>query len=178
MDNVFTDNVFTDNVFTDLEYLSNPAIYEKYKIKKKIENDEGFKKEKKFYKKRIIQLTKNLYNDNIQEYNVPLIEIKNLFNKYVHESVELLKLIDNNDCLQEEYIDLSYNDINKTIDTSFNVVNNDILLFNKPVTNKIEDCFPIIKKRSENKSNIKIPIQKKLNLKDLKFKTKGVKKKE
>lgn len=167
-----------DNVFTDLEYLSNPAIYEKYKQKKKIENDEGFKKEKKFYKKRIIQLTKNLYNNNIQEYNVPLIEIKNLFEKYVYESVQLLKLIDNNDCLQEEYNDLSYNDSKKTIDTSFNILNNDIQLFNKPVTNKIEDCFPITIKKNEKKSNIKTPMQKELNLKDPKFKTKGVKKKE
>ena len=45
------DNVFTDNVFTDLEYLSNPAIYEKYKIKKKLRMMKDSKKKKNFIKK-------------------------------------------------------------------------------------------------------------------------------
>ena len=167
-----------DNVFTELEYLSNPAIYEKYKKQKQISDDEGFKKDKKFYKKRVIQLTKNLYNNNIEEYNVPLLEIKNSFHKYIYECIQILKLIDKNDSIQEEYSDLSSNNIGNPIDTSFNIVENDSILFNKPSTNKIEDCFPITIKKTKKKSDIKLPVQKELNLKDPKFKTKGVKKKE
>ena len=167
-----------DNVFTELEYLSNPAIYEKYKKQKQTLDDEGYKKDKKFYKKRVIQMTKNLYNNNIEEYNVPLLEIKNSFHKYIYECIQILKLIDKNDSIQEEYSDLSSNSIGNTIDTSFNVIENDSIIFNKPSTHKIEDCFPITIKKTKKKSDIKLPVQKELNLKDPKFKTKGVKKKE
>ena len=168
-----------DNVFTELEYLSNPAIYEKYKTQKQTLDDEGYKKDKKFYKKRVIQMTKNLYNNNnIEEYNVPLLEIKNSFHKYIYECIQILKLIDKNDSIQEEYSDLSSNSIGNPIDTSFTVIENDSIIFNKPSTHKIEDCFPITIKKTKKKSDIKLPVQKELNLKDPKFKTKGVKKKE
>ena len=54
---------------------------------------------------------------------------------------------------------------------------NDNLLANKPSINKIEDCFPITKtKTKNNKSNP--PQKKKLNLKDPKFKVKGLNIKE
>tara|TARA_Y100000992_G_scaffold164538_1_gene110481 strand:+ start:1004 stop:1510 length:507 start_codon:yes stop_codon:yes gene_type:complete len=167
-----------NNVFNELEYLSNPSFYEKYIAQQKILNDEEFKNDKKFYRKRIIQLTKDLYSNDIEKYNIPLTEIKKIFNKYVKESIDLLKLIDKNDNIQEEYNDLSLNKIINNQDTSFNLIDNDSVLFNKPATNKIEDCMPLIKKSNNKDKNMKIPIKKDLNLKDPKLKTKGVKKKE
>lgn len=168
-----------NNVFNELEYLSNPSLYEKYVKQQNIQNDEELKHDKKFYRKRVIQLTKDLYSNDIDKYPVPLNEVKNFFNKYIKECIDILKLVDKNDQIQDEYIDLSLNKINNTNDISFNLIDNDSVLFNKPITtNKIEDCMPIIKKSNKAEKNMKIPVKKDLNLKDPKLKTKGVKKKE
>ena len=168
-----------NNVFNELEYLSNRSLYEKYITQQKILNDQEFKNDKKFYRKRIIQLTKDLYSNDIEKYNnIPLNEIKKIFNKYIKESIDLLKLIDKNDNIQQEYIDLSLNKIKNNQDISFNQINNDSILFNKPATNKIEDCMPLIKKVNDKDKNMKIPVKKDINLKDPKLKKKGVKKKE
>lgn len=166
-----------DNVFTELEYLSNPALYEKYKNKKQHVEDNKFIKEKKFYRKRIIQLTKDLYTNNLNNYNTPIIEISNSFDKYVKECIDFLKQNDKNDIIQDDYKDLIVNDTKSTVDASLNMFENDNLLANKPSVNKIEDCFPITKTKTKtNKSNP--PQKKKLNLKDPKFKVKGLNIKE
>jgi hypothetical protein len=168
-----------DNVFNELEYLSNPSLYKKYVTQQNIQNDDDLINDKKFYRKRVIQLTKDLYTNDIDKYNVPLIDVKRLFNKYIKECIDVLKLIDTNDQHQDEYIDLSSNKINITDDISFNLIDNDSMLFNKPITtNKIEDCIPLIKKSNKIEKDMKIPVKKNLNLKDPKLKTKGVKKKE
>ena len=169
-----------NNVFNELEYLSNPILYEKYISQQKALNDEEFKQDKKFYRKRVIQLTKDLYSNDTDKYQVPLIEIKKIFNKYINECIDILKLVDKNDHIQDEYSDLSLNKIiNNKNDISFNLIDNDSVLFNKPITtNKIEDCMPLIKKSNKTEKNMKIPVKKDLNLKDPKLKTKGVKKKE
>ena len=169
-----------NNVFNELEYLSNPSLYEKYVKQQNIQNDEELKHDKKFYRKRVIQLTKDLHSNDIDKYPVPLNEVKRLFNKYIKECIDILKLVDKNDHIQDEYSDLSLNKIidNKD-DISFNLIDNDSVLFNKPITtNKIEDCMPLIKKSNQAEQNMKIPVKKDLNLKDPKLKTKGVKKKE
>jgi len=168
-----------DNVFNELEYLSNPSLYKKYVTQQNIQNDDELVNDKKFYRKRVIQLTKDLYTNDIDKYNVPLIDVKRLFNKYIKECIDVLKLIDTNDQHQDEYIDLSSNKINNTDDISFNLIDNDSMLFNKHITtNKIEDCMPLIKKSNKFEKDMKIPVKKNLNLKDPKLKTKGVKKKE
>ena len=132
-----------DNLFNELEYLSNPSLYKKYVTQQNIQNDDDLINDKKFYRKRVIQLTKDLYTNDIDKYNVPLIDVKRLFNKYIKECIDVLKLIDTNDQHQDEYIDLSSNKINITDDISFNLIDNDSMLFNKPITtNKIEDCIP------------------------------------
>jgi hypothetical protein len=165
-----------NNVFTELEYLSNPSIYEKYKNNKKILDDQGFQNDKIFYKKRIIQLTKDLYNNNLDKYNVPLSEIQIFFDKYIFNCIQILKLLDKNDELQVEYKDFTEKEEKQTnIDMSYNVVEKDKELFKLKKTNTIEDCYPI-KKNIKNKK-IDPPKQKEVNLKDPKLKLKGLKKK-
>merc|ERR1711907_606537 len=95
-----------NNVFNELEYLSNPYLYEKYINQKNIQNDELFEKNKKFYKKRVIQLTKDLYNNELDNYQVPLVELKKNFNKYIKECIDILRILDKNDILQDEYKNL------------------------------------------------------------------------
>ena len=48
------------NLIDELEYLINPIFYEKIILNKKEDEDKNLKSEIKFYKKRIIQLTKDL----------------------------------------------------------------------------------------------------------------------
>ena len=55
-----TDKI-NNNVISELEYLMNPCMYEKWMKKNSIKlNSTDLKKDIKFYKKRIIQLTKNM----------------------------------------------------------------------------------------------------------------------
>ena len=163
-----------DNVFTELEYLSNPVLYEKYKQKKCKENNKNYKIDKKFYKKRIIQLMKDLYNNDLVNYNVPLDKLKEKFKDFVDEGIEILKLIDKNDILQDEYKNIQVNKKKEnSTDVSFNQINNDTEIFKKPKTNKIEDCMPLIKKTNQKKE--KLPIKKEIDLKDPGFKIKGLK---
>tara|TARA_Y100000992_G_scaffold95415_1_gene61448 strand:- start:3634 stop:4146 length:513 start_codon:yes stop_codon:yes gene_type:complete len=169
-----------NNVFNELEYLSNPYLYEKYINQKKTQNEEEFKKNKRFYKKRIIQLTKDLYNNELDHYKIPLTEIKKIFNRYIKEGIDLLKMIDRNDILQDEYKDIKFDKKipENEIDCSFNQIDNDTEIFKKPQTNKIEDCMPLIKKKIKKEKDIKPPLKKKVNLKDPELKIKGLKIKE
>ena len=165
-----------NNVFNELEYLSNPNLFEKYKQQSKNKNNDEFKNDKKFYRKRIIQLTKDIYSNELDKYTAPLDEVKEKFNSYLVECIKILKIIDKNDCLQEEYKDLNFEKEKKS-DISFNQIDTDSVLFNKPSINKIEHCMPIIKKKTHTQK-LKVPIKKDLNLKAPELKIKGVKKKE
>ena len=119
-----------NNVFNELEYLSNPYLYEKYINQKNIQNDEIFEKNKKFYKKRVIQLTKDLYNNELDNYQVPLVELKKNFNKYIKECIDILRILDKNDILQDEYKNLRIEKKEKLdIDSSYNQINNDTEIF-------------------------------------------------
>ncbi len=165
-----------NNVFNELEYLSNPYLYEKYINQKNIQNDELFEKNKKFYKKRVIQLTKDLYNNELDNYQVPLVELKKNFNKYIKECIDILRILDKNDILQDEYKNLRIEKKKELdIDSSYNQINNDTEIFKKPQTNKIEDCMPILKKKIKKDSDLKAPLKKKVNLKDPELKVKGLK---
>ena len=127
-----------NNVFNELEYLSNPILYEKYISQQKTLNDEEFKQDKKFYRKRVIQLTKDLYNNELDNYQVPLVELKKNFNKYIKECIDILRILDKNDILQDEYKNLRIEKKEKLdIDSSYNQINNDTEIFKKPQTNKI-----------------------------------------
>ena len=46
---------------------------------------------------------KDLYNNDLVNYNVPLDKLKEKFKDFVDEGIEILKLIDKNDILQDEY---------------------------------------------------------------------------
>ena len=165
-----------NNVFNELEYLSNPYLYEKYINQKNIQNDELFEKNKKFYKKRVIQLTKDLYNNELDNYQVPLVELKKNFNKYIKECIDILRILDKNDILQDEYKNLRIEKKKELdIDSSYNQINNDTEIFKKPQTNKIEDCMPILKKNIKKDSDLKAPLKKKVNLKDPELKVKCLK---
>lgn len=83
-----------------LDCLLNKQQYEKY-INKTISKSVD-KKDKKFYKKRILNLTKDFFtsDDNLQNM---LPEVKYAFDNYVKACIHSFKVIDNNDIIQSEY---------------------------------------------------------------------------
>tara|TARA_Y100001970_G_C14252201_1_gene872668 strand:+ start:5627 stop:6265 length:639 start_codon:yes stop_codon:yes gene_type:complete len=151
----------------DLLYLTNHNDYRK--VKDEV-SDPNLMEDVKFYKERIIQQTIKLINN--EEVTS---QITNCFKKYLFLSVEHFKFIDKRDIIQKEYENIKED---KKKERPFNLKKtNKILEKNKQKTGKITDSLKItINHTSEKK--IVYPKKKIINLKDDKFKTKGLEKKE
>ena len=182
-----------NNNFYDIEYLMN--------IKKSTDNknkvDKISKKNKKFYRKRINSITNELILDNFKEID-KYPEINSSFSNYIGILINYFKLLDKNELLQNEYDDnenielkledctnMDIDEINCTENTCTNM---DIDNFNKIMVTKKStkintlDNF-VVKKINKINDEIfnnllLLPQKKILNLKDPKFKTKGVRKKK
>jgi hypothetical protein len=142
-----------------------------------------FVKEKRFYRKRILNITRELFANEINN-----IELKNTFNNYVKSIINYLKFIDKKDILQEEYLDLSSNDVEKKVtfektesekkehydEANKLIINND---YNK-IDNTLDNYVikTIVNNEDENIKNL--PQKKIINLKDPVLKKKGIKKKK
>lgn len=129
--------------------------------------------DKRFYRKRIIQLTKDSFKSE-----PPNNEIKRAFDNYISNCINHFKVIDASDIMQEEYDGFVTTDAN--LDNVLGLVkdedNPDKLLFKEPVTsNSTLDEFMNLKKINMDKSTL--PQKKIINIKDKKLKSKGVKKK-
>ena len=158
----------------DLLYFSNT-----YGLKKLIEKKEQKKiiinkEDKKFYKKRIIQLTKDLLKGKCDN-NI----INASFNAYIKTAIEDFKFIDKKEIIQEEYKDLEKKKkVNKKIE-EFKLIDSDKLMM-KEIKNKTNDNiknFAVVKNKKK-KDKMKTPKQKEINIKTDKLKNKGVKKKK
>jgi hypothetical protein len=152
----------------DLEFLGNSRHIKK---DNSIANDhtKQTKKDVKFYRKRILETTKNLLRNK-----EPSLEIKGIFDKYVDECIKHFKHEDTLSFYKNtpgENKDISSEDkkkaMKKVTRQDINNLTQDIL--NKGVynENKIEDFITITKK---TKKQIIFPQKKNINLKDPKFK--------
>jgi hypothetical protein len=130
-------------------------------------------KDKKFYKKRIYLLFKNLLNNEIDKDDIFFSEINKTFEYFVYSSIRYFKSIDKNDILQEEYIDLvieQHHDIKENIeDYKLLEINNKFIHYNNEFNKKIN-----VEKQNIEKHDIIYPIKKKINLKHPKLKIKGL----
>lgn len=85
----------------DLEYLINPdqhkKITEKYETANQINDDE-----RKFYRKRMLQLTRDLIAGEISNTN-----LESAFNNYMRESINYFKFMDKKDIIQGDYTELN-----------------------------------------------------------------------
>ena len=153
-----------------LQYFTNSNQYNKIttqETKKISDND------KRFYRKRIIQLTKDSFKTE-----PPNNEIKRAFENYMSICIDYFKVIDASDIMQEEYSGFVTTDAN--LDNVLGLVkdedNPDKLLFkDTPTPTQTLDTFVNLKKVELDKS--KLPKKKIINIKDKNLKTKGVKKK-
>ncbi|RZD41970.1 MAG: hypothetical protein CXT73_04050 [Methanobacteriota archaeon] len=161
----------------DLLYFTNS------KARKTIHNNEEKKENKeisinkkdvKFYRKRILQLTKDLLRGTESS-----IIIKESFNAYINTAIKSFKFEDETEILQEEFKDLEEKKEKDKSNKEFKSIESDKLMM-KDLKNKKKDNiknFAIVKIKKKQE-NIKTPTQKKIDLKTEKLKNKGVKKKK
>lgn len=151
-----------------LEYLLNPNML--------IKNNQSLldtklDKDIKFYRKRICQLTKDMIKGNY-----PNNDLQIIFQKYASELIYYFKQQDTKDIYQQEYLDLSLNNIKDTnaeLEHDIESINN--MLINS-TNGSVPNLENFVKKISVNTSeNHIIPQKKNINIKDPKLRVKGVK---
>ena len=160
-----------DNI--TLEYFLNKSQYQGLIKKHDILNDKNFISEKKFYKKRILDLTKKLFRNEIED-----LQLKNVFNGYIKSCCNYLKLQDKKDIIQENYSEeeemVNEDILDQIEEVGYN--NCDYLILKEKETKKITMDNFIIK--NEKKPSVILPEKKKYNLKSKDLKTKGIEKKK
>lgn len=168
----------TTNSFMEkatLNYMINPVYdaYNKDSIFKKHTNHNVNKEEQKFYKKRIVSITRDLFKDNEHpEY------LQNIHTAYIHHIIQYIKLIDTKDILQEEYNALEIkNPINCCdVNPDTIAIANECVYNIKPKAVTLDNF--VTKTPTTKTKNIKPPRKKNINLKNPDLKHKGLKTKQ
>ena len=150
-------------------------MYEKWIKKQNIKSKPNdLKADTKFYKKRIIQLTKDMIKG--QHITNP---VNKLFTEYIKGCIAYLKFLDTKDILQEEYEGLIISDDDLEIDEADKNVDNKLI---NPTylhkQNKIEDFIDVKTISNLPESETYIPEKKAVKLKTPALKKKGVKEKK
>jgi hypothetical protein len=178
-------NKFDDYVSEiTLECLMNKDQYARYMEQKKPCNKIS-KKDKKFYKRRIFDLTKQLINGediNGEEPSIIMPHVKVAFDNYLITCINFFKVLDKTDIIQEDYTDLEIevdtkNEINIDNIGSTEEANQLMMRSIHFHTPTLLDNFVTIKNPKEQPKMI-IPHQKEINLKDPLLKNKGIRKKK
>lgn len=163
-----------------LECLTNTRHYEKYLVKNNAEFNQERESNKRFYRKRIIKLTKDVIEANpkfIEDCPERLIES---FNAYLEECVSYFKTVDTVDILQQEYENLVENkscgqtETFKLTDNKMSEINS-IVSKTAPAKTKIEDCMLVKKIRTAPPPKKVLTKKKEIDLKNPKLKKKGIK---
>jgi hypothetical protein len=177
-----------------LEFMVNTAQYEKYLRKNNIEFDSGFKRDLRFYRKRIISLTKDLFkskNENGDQNGNIDVTMVGAFNMYMRACISYLKFSDQSETIQKCYVCLGIpnenDDIKKCICKNNSDKNNDnndnelnqanALCFKPKDVKKVTLDSYVIRKNVKKAEPIVYPQQFTFNPKDPSFKYKGLKSK-
>ena len=175
-----------------LEYMVNVAQYEKYLRKNNIDYNTVFKRDLKFYRKRIISITKDLFKDEMKDVDVTL---NGAFNMYMKACISHLKFEDQSDTIQKCYVCMGIVAGEQTVqqqqeqqqqcvcNTKLDALNafelnkaNELCFKPKEVKKLTLDTYVIKKSSSQKKEPVVFPQQFKFNPKDPSFKYKGLKK--
>jgi hypothetical protein len=181
--------------YMTLEIMANSDTYNKYLKRNHLDHDSVLKKEKKFYRKRIISMTKDILFNGIsknakQENNNTPTQTSNIddviinaFNTYARLCITYFKFKDTMDTIQSEYKDM--NIAANDDDDETNVVRDDenennIMeankLFMKQMDKKVITLDNFVIKTCPPKEEMVIPKTKDYKLNDPKFKKKDIKK--
>ena len=161
-----------------LDYLINTKQY-KIQLSNAI-NKKINKKDKRFYRRRILNLTKELLSKEESEIVVSP-DIKYAFDNLVKTCVHYFKVLDKNDILQEDYNEFD-DEIKESIEMSesskiLKEENEKLLMRSVKMSNHSLDNFIKIK-MTKTQEELIIPQQKEINLKDPILKNKGINKKK
>lgn len=149
----------------ELEFLMNPSLYHKY-VKKKTS---ASKDELKFYRRRILQMTRDMFKVNTYPSS-----LSGSFEDYIKLAIEHLKTEDTKDIIQEEYAQLESDlDTGVPLPTPLTITEATKDMFNTPIRT-IKDFVTITRPMYPNTT----PEQKIIELTDPKLKMKGVKPKK
>ena len=151
----------------DLQYLTNPDKLTKLMQKKNLQQIP--RNDLDFYKKRIFQLTKDmLRGEKIKT------KVNKAFVNYAQICIDHFKFMDRMELIQNDYKDIK-SPINKKNTFNMNNSNSMMLRKKKPYRPKITDNIKI--KSTRINTPPVIPKTRNFNLKDPKFREKGLKKK-
>jgi hypothetical protein len=163
-----------------LDCLLNKELLDKKLLNKLAKSVD--KHDKKFYRKRIHNLSKELLLSKEDMKDIP-VDIKFAFNNFIKVCINHFKTIDNNDIIQQEHID--YENLEKSIciGENINEINTDNIL-NKEDADKLlmrsininpNSLDNFVQRKSTNpQKQMIIPKQKEINLKDPALKEKGI----
>lgn len=170
------------NKDSELEYLMNPTLYDKYQKLSSKERETAFLQDKQFYRKRIQQMAKDCAKYKlVKGADEPPKALLNYFDAFSKQCIIYFKTIDENEFYQKEYGELEEKYDEKKIDQS-NIdleVSKDMdakLLGNIPERKVITMDDFVEKKKCKTVKPMHLPKQKTANVKDDKYRTKGLKK--
>jgi hypothetical protein len=172
-----------------LEYMVNVAQYEKYLRKNHIDYDTGFKRDLRFYRKRIISITKDLFKNELKD-----VHLNGAFNMYMKACISHLKFEDQSETIQKCYVCMGIvageqqqpqqqqqqhcvcNNKNDALNAFEMNKANELCFKPKEVKKLTLDTYVIKKSSSQKKEPVVFPQQIVFNPKDPSFKNKGLKK--
>lgn len=175
-----------------LEFMVNTTQYEKYLKKNNIDYNSGFKKDIRFYRKRIISLTKELFkNQNETDKNERVdVTVMGAFNMYMRACISYLKFSDQSETIQKCYVCLGITDgheniknqkcvcKNKNENELFELNKANELCFKPKEVKKITLDNYVIRKNVKKVEPVVYPQQFTFNPRDPEFKHKGLKPKQ
>ena len=164
-----------------LEYLMSKEQHAKFMNKKKEGPNSGERKDKKFYRKRILNLSRDLLLNQDPE-NL-LHDVKFAFDHYVKTCITYFKILDETDIIQENYdsfkmLDdaLGPEDVSKTASATASTEADKLLMRSIKMNKGPLDDFVKVKNLKPPNPPI-LPIKKDINLKNPELKNKGIGKK-
>jgi hypothetical protein len=186
--NAAVDKIDSINYIT-LETMANSDTYNKYLKRNNLDHISVLKSEKRFYRKRIAALAKDILNNNINNNSDSPINdvIITAFNTFARLCISHFKFKDTSDNIQGDYKDMTtgydahHSNNLDTIDgfsmeDSKNTMDEANKLFMKQVDKKVITMDNFVTKTSPPQDEMIIPKTKDLNLRDPKYKKKDIKK--
>lgn len=160
-----------------LECLMNKNQYAKYVGKTNTETKSSIKKDVKFYRRRIFDLTKKLLNNEKPETMYP--DVGSAFDTYARVCIEYFKVLDKSDIIQEDYTGINVDNISSIpLDASYNTEAANMLMMRSIKITEPNALEKLVKRTtSKLKKKQIVPLQKDINLKDPNLKNKGICKK-
>jgi hypothetical protein len=166
-----------------LEYLVNKQ-YNKNNISSQYQCKPIRKKEQRFYKKRIINITRELLMATETDEFETTDDIKHAFNTYIKTCVEYFKTTDMSDILQEDYkndtenlLATDANDDTECPENSFLVEDTKRMMKRMEREKNTLDTF-VTNLSQENGETVITTMQKKINIKDPILRNKGIRKRK